>query len=86
MKFIVITVTDGNFLIRSEWSDLEGAIKEYHGLARILWSDTGFTEGYIAIMDSNLDIVGSSEGKYKEFITHTPQPVRPEPEPEPTEE
>lgn len=83
MKFIVITVTDGNFLIRSEWSDVDGAIKAYHSLAATLWADTGFTEGYIAIMDSNLDIVGSSEGKYKEFITHEPQP---EPTPEVTED
>ena len=75
MKYVVITVTDGNFLIRSEWSDVEGAIKEYHGLAKALWNDTGFTEGYIAILDSNLDVVGSSDGKYKEFITHSVQPM-----------
>ena len=81
MKYIVITVTDGNFLIRSEWGNLEGAIKEYHGLAKVLWADTGFAEGYIAIMDSNLDTVGG----YKEFITHEPQP-EPTPEVEPTEE
>ena len=80
MKYVVITITDGNFLIRSEWSDLDGAIKAYHNLASALWNDTGFTEGYIAILDSNLDTVG----KYKEFITH--QPVQPIPELEPEEE
>ena len=81
MKYVVITVTDGNFLIRSEWGELDGAIKAYHNLASALWNDTGFTEGYIAIMDSNLDVVG----KYKEFITHQPQPEV-EPTPEPVEE
>lgn len=74
MKYAIITITDGNFLIRSEWGELDGAIKAYHNLASALWNDKGFTEGYIAIMDSNLDVVG----KYKEFITH--QPVQPTPE------
>ena len=76
MRFCLVTVTDGNFLIRSEWDVLDNAIKAYHKLASALWGDTGFTEGYIAIIDSNLDIVG----RYKEFITH--QPVQPTPEPE----
>ena len=74
MRYAIITITDGNFLIRSEWGELDGAIKAYHNLASALWNDTGFAEGYIAILDSNLDTVG----KYKEFITH--QPVQPTPE------
>lgn len=75
MKYALITITDGTFLIRSEWSEVTGAIKAFHNLASALWNDTGFTEGYIAILDSNLD---TYEG-YKEFITHQPQP---EPTPE----
>ncbi len=67
MKYAIVTVTDGNFLIRSEWSDVVGAIKAFHSLASALWNDTGFTEGYIAIIDSNLD---TYEG-YKEYITHS---------------
>ena len=67
MKYAIITVTDGNFLIHSEWSDVVSAIKAFHSLASALWNDTGFTEGYIAIIDSNLDIY---EG-YKEYITHS---------------
>ena len=72
MRYSVITVTDGNFLIRSEWGEKNGAIKAFHSLATILWADNaGFTEGYIAIIDGNLDIV---EG-YKEHITHTQTPA-----------
>ena len=72
MKYAVVTVTDGNFIIRSEWGNPEGAIKAFHGLASALWNDTGFTEGYVAIQDSNLDIYQG----YKEHITHpAPEPV-----------
>lgn len=67
IRYAVLTVTDGNFLIRSEWGEKNGAIKAFHSLATILWADNaGFTEGYIAIIDGNLDVV---EG-YKEHITH----------------
>ena len=80
MRYAVITVTDGNFLIRTEWGDIEGAKKAYFSLASALINDTGFSEGYIAIVDSNLDTVGT----YKEHITHpvSAQPV----EETPTEE
>lgn len=76
MKYAIVTVTDGNFLVRSEWSDKDAAKVKYHTLAAALWNDKSFSEGYIAIVDSNLDVV---EG-YREFIKH---PIAPE---EPTEE
>ena len=66
IRYAVLTVTDGNFLIRSEWGDKDVAKKAYFSLASALLNDTGFSEGYIAIIDSNLDVV---EG-YKEHITH----------------
>ena len=79
-KYVVLTVTDGNFLIRSEWNDKSKAIKAFHSLASALWADNaGFSKGYIAIIDENLDVV---EG-YKEYITHEVQPVV---ESEPVEE
>lgn len=81
-KFIVLTVTDGNFLIRSEWNDKSKAIKAFHSLASTLWADNaGFSKGYIAILDENLDTV---EG-YKEYITHAVVAVADVTE-EPTEE
>ena len=72
MKLSIITVTDGNFLVRSEWSDPTAAIKAFHTLAAALWNDTNFSEGYIAILDSQLDVF---EG-YKERISHEAQPVQ----------
>ena len=65
-KYAVCTVTNGNFLIRSEWSDPTAAIKAFHTLAAALWNDTSLSEGYIAILDSQLDVF---EGR-KERITH----------------
>ena len=66
MKLSIVTVTDGNFLIRSEWSDLTAAIKAFHNLAAALWNDASLAEGYIAILDSQLDVF---EGR-KERISH----------------
>ena len=72
MRYAVITVTDGNFLIRTEWDELAKAKKAYHNLATaLLDQNAGFTKGYIAIMDSNLDVIPG----YKEYIKHEPQPV-----------
>ena len=72
MKYVVVTVTDGNFIIRSEWDELANAKKAYHSLATALLDpNAGFSKGYIAIMDSNLDVIPG----YKEYIEHEPQPV-----------
>ena len=81
MKLSLITVTDGNFLVRSEWSDPTAAIKAFHTLAAALWNDTNLSEGYIAILDSQLDVF---EG-YKERIEHEVQAPAPVPEEETTE-
>lgn len=73
MRYAVITVTDGNFLIRTEWGDLPSAKKNYHGLATALLDpNAGFSKGYIAIMDSNLDVIPG----YKEYIEHEPVVVQ----------
>ena len=67
MRYAVITVTDWNFLIRTERDELAKAKKAYHSLATALLDpNAGFTEGYIAIMDSNLDVIPG----YKEYIEH----------------
>ena len=65
-KYSIVTVTDGNFLIRSEWSDPTAAIKAFHTLAAALWNDANLSEGYIAILDSQLDVFSG----YKERIAH----------------
>jgi hypothetical protein len=73
MRYAVVTVTDGNFLIRSEWGNKEGAIRAFYGLTTALLDpNAGFNKGYIAIMDSNLDILPD----YKEYIEHEPVVVQ----------
>ena len=72
MRYSILTVTDGNFLIRSEWDDKKKAIKSFLGLGSALMDDNaGFTEGYIAIIDENLDIVEN----YKLHLTNTQTPA-----------
>lgn len=66
MRYAIVTVIDNNFLIRSEWGDATAAIKAFHSLAAALWNDTGFAQGYIAILDSQLDVYQG----YKELIQH----------------
>lgn len=66
MKCAVVAVTDGNFNIHTEHSDINAAIVEWHGYCKALWNDQNTTDAMVAIMDENLDVVG----KYKEFIHH----------------
>lgn len=85
-KYVVITVVDGNFLIRSEWGNKDSAIQAFHSLCAALIGDTGFSTAMVRVLDENLDTV---DGKM-EYITHdvvAPAPVvEEETEEEPTEE
>lgn len=68
MKFAVVTVVDGNFLVRSEWGNKDSAIQAFHNLCAALIGDTGFTRAMVKVLDENLDTV---DGKM-EYITHIP--------------
>ena len=81
MKYAVVTVVDGNFLIRSEWSNKGSAIKAFHSLCAALYGDSGFSKAMVKVLDENLDTV---DGKM-EYITHEPV-VAPVVEEEPVEE
>lgn len=87
-KYAIITVVDGNFLIRSEWGNKDSAIQSFHSLCAALIGDTGFSKAMVKVLDENLDTV---DGKM-EYITHdavAPAPVveeEPEEESEPVEE
>lgn len=69
MKFIVISVTDGNFLIRSEHDTKEKAFTAFHNLCGLLLADSSMAgkKGMVRVLDENLDTV---EGKM-EFIDRT---------------
>lgn len=86
MEYAILTVTDGNNVVRAEHiSDIENARKTWHHWCELLISDNSFAKGMVKLVDENLDLV---EGKM-EYIEHEPvAPVTPveETEEEPTEE
>lgn len=71
MKYAIIACVNGNFSVKTEWSDLEKAKANYHGICQTHWSAPDVITCEIAIVDEQLDIV---EG-YKEYIHHDPAPV-----------
>ena len=85
MEYAVISVTDGNNVVRAEHiANIEDARKTWHHWCELLISDSSFTKGMVKLVDENLDLV---EGKM-EYITHdavAPVVVE-ETEEEPTEE
>lgn len=66
MKYAIIEVTDSNYNIHTEHSDLVSAKVEFHNRCRLLWNDPSTAKACVMIADENLDAV---EG-YKEVITH----------------
>lgn len=78
MEYSVISVTDGNHVVRGEHiKDIETAKQTFYHWAEQLIADKSFEYGMIKLMDENLDCV---EGKL-ELINRR----QPEPEPEPVE-
>lgn len=83
MEYAILTVTDGNNVVRAEHiSDIENARKTWHHWCELLISDKSFTKGMVKLVDENLDLV---EGKM-EYITHEPVASVPVVEEEPEEE
>lgn len=68
MKYAVVKVINGSFVIHSEgWTDLEKAKVNYFDLCKTLHNAEDVQTACCRIIDENLDNV---EG-YKEFINHT---------------
>lgn len=82
MKYSLIQVSNGNYSIVSEHSDLNASKVAFHNTAAALWNAPDVNTACIMITDENLDVVGGTGG-YKEFISHV-EPT-PEPEPKPSE-
>lgn len=75
MKYAIITVTNGTFLVREEGiTSIEQAKKRFHYWCGLLWNDEPTLSAYVAIFDENLDV---AEG-YKEYIYHEPTAVQAE--------
>lgn len=65
MKYDVVQKVNGNIAVKSTWdNNLVGAKQAYHDILRLLYSDKDTTNGVVAILDDNLDVVDGC----KEFI------------------
>lgn len=71
MKYALAKVSNGNYEIVSETTDLNSAKVQFHNTAASLWNAPDVNTACIMIVDENLDRVED----YKEFISH----VEPEP-------
>ena len=67
MKYAIIEVTNGNYVVRAEGiTDLNNAKVQYHGRCQTLWNASDVQTACVMITDENLDVVQG----YKEFISH----------------
>lgn len=67
MTYAVIKVVNGSFVIDAEgYTSVEAAKVQYHGLCQALWNAPDIVTAYVAIVDTQLDIVEN----YKEYIHH----------------
>lgn len=67
MKYAIIEVVNGNYVIRAEGITLlENAKTQYHARCQTLWNAPDVISAYVMIADEQLDCV---EG-YKEYIHH----------------
>ena len=66
MKYSILKVSNGNYSIPTETTDLNAAKVAFHGQCQALWNASEVTTASVAIMDENLDVVQG----YKEFISH----------------
>ena len=84
MKYAIVKVSNGNFSIHVEKTDLNAAKVAYHGLCQSLWNATEVVTAEVAIMNENLNVVSDGSNKYCEFISH-PVPDTSTPAPDTTE-
>ena len=66
MKYAIIKAVNGNFAIDSEWSELEKAKVQFHGVCQTLWNAPDVLTAKVEIVDKQLNVVED----YREFIHH----------------
>ena len=64
-KYCVMQVTNGSFALVSEHSSLDSARVKFFSLCSALWNDSSNFTATVAILDSNLRVVG----QYSEYIS-----------------
>ena len=69
MKYAVLKIVNGNFLIDSEWNtDVSGAIMQWHAVCRALRNDSQTQSATVKVIDEQ----GNLYEGYKEFISPIP--------------
>lgn len=67
MTYAVIKVVNGSFIVDAEgYATVEAAKVRYHELCQTLWNAPDVVTAYVAIVDTQLDVVEN----YKEYIHH----------------
>lgn len=67
MKYAILEVVNGNYIVRAEGiTSLEAAKTQYHSRCQALWNAQDVISAYVMIANEQLECV---EG-YKEFIHH----------------
>ena len=56
MKYAIFQVSNGNFALKSEWSDLNSAIVNFHTICTILWNATDVEKACLAIFNSDMQL------------------------------
>ncbi len=65
MKYDVVQKVNSNINVVSTWTDNKSGAKEaFHNQCKLLYADKDTTNGVVAILDDNLDVVDGC----KEFI------------------
>lgn len=65
MNYDVVQKVNGNMTIVSSWKDNKaGAKQAFHNQCKLLYSDASTTDGVVAILNDDLDVVDGC----KEFI------------------
>ncbi|MBR2759630.1 MAG: hypothetical protein IKD66_00530 [Solobacterium sp.] len=65
-KYAIIKVTNGNYAIHAEGTDLNNMKVNFHGLCQALWNEPTVVTAKVMIVDEQLNVVDG----YAEYIHH----------------
>ena len=71
MKYAVIAVVDGNFIVHSEHGNVDAAIMEYHSYAKALRGDANTKVYKLEVVDEDLNVYQN----YSEFENRNAEPI-----------
>ena len=65
-KYCIATYVNGNYSVKAEYGSLDSARVGYFSTCSAFWNAPDVIEATVAILDSNLRVVG----QYSEYIHH----------------